>query len=147
MTIGWLMTGYGQPMTFFWSDSNLGAVGNIRTPACEASPPAWFANCHPLCVALTDRDLRQIRAPSEYLPGAGLCVRNTAWEKPIRNGFRSQLTQGGEDVELTRALQLSGWKLRIDQRLRLRHSVPSHRLQWTYLRKLQSNYGSSDSCS
>lgn len=128
----------------FLSDSNLGAVGSIRTPACEASPPAWFANCHSLCAVLTDRDLEQIQSPSEYLPGAGLCVRKTAWEKLIQNGFRSQLTQGGEDVELTRALQLSGWRLRIDQRLRLRHFMPSHRLQWTYLRRLQRNYGASD---
>jgi glycosyltransferase involved in cell wall biosynthesis len=135
----------------FSSNSNLGAVGSIRTPACEASPPAWFANCHSLCAVLTDRDLEQIQEPLEYLPGAGLCVRKTAWEKLIQNGFRSQLTgsigkklQGGEDVELTRALRLSGWKLRIDQRLRLQHFMPSHRLQWTYLRRLQRNYGASD---
>jgi glycosyltransferase involved in cell wall biosynthesis len=135
----------------FSSNSNLGAVGSIRTPACEASPPAWFANCHSLCAVLTERDLEQIQEPLEYLPGAGLCVRKTAWEKLIQNGFRSQLTgsmgkklQGGEDVELTRALRLSGWKLRIDQRLRLQHFMPSHRLQWMYLRRLQRNYGASD---
>ena len=62
----------------FSSDSNLGAVGSIRTPVCEVSPPAWFANCHSLCAVLTDSDLEQIQEPLEYLPGAGLCVRKTA---------------------------------------------------------------------
>jgi glycosyltransferase involved in cell wall biosynthesis len=135
----------------FSSDSNLGAVGSIRTPACEVSPPAWFANRHSLYAVLTDRELEQIEEPLEYIPGAGLCVRKAAWVKLIQNGFRSQQTgsigkklQGGEDVELTRALRLSGWKLRIDQRLRLQHFMPSNRLQWTYLRRLQRNYGASD---
>jgi glycosyltransferase involved in cell wall biosynthesis len=126
------------------SDLSLGAVGSIRTPACEVVSPAWFANCHSLCAVLTDRDFEQIREPLEYLPGAGLCVRKAAWEKLIQNGFHSQLTQGGEDLELTRALRLSGWKLRIDQRLRLQHFMPNHRLQWMYLRKLQRNYSASD---
>jgi len=126
------------------SDSELGAIGSIRIPACEVCPPAWFANCHSLCAVLTDRDLEEIRQPLEYLPGAGVCVRRKAWEQLIENGFRSHLTQGGEDVELTRALQLSGWKLRIEQRLRLRHFIPKYRLQWMYLRKLQRAYGASD---
>jgi glycosyltransferase involved in cell wall biosynthesis len=133
------------------SDPSLGAVGSIRTPVCEVSPPAWFADFHSLYAVLTDCELEKIQDPLEYLPTAGLCVRRTAWEKLIQNGFRSQLAgsigkklQGGEDVELTRALLLSGWKLRIDQRLRLRHFIPGHRLQWMYLRKLQRNYSASD---
>jgi len=28
------------------SDPSLGAVGSIRTPACEVSPPAWFEKFH-----------------------------------------------------------------------------------------------------
>jgi glycosyltransferase involved in cell wall biosynthesis len=133
------------------SDSSLGAVGSIRTPACEVSPPAWFANFHSRYAVLTDHDFEQIRGPLDYLPTAGLCVRKAAWKKLVQNGFRPKLTgsvgkklQGGEDMELTRALRLSGWRLRIDQRLRLQHFMPSHRLQWTYLRKLQRSYGASD---
>ena len=50
-------------------------------------------------------------------------------------------------MELTRALRLSGWKLRIDQRLRLQHFMPSNRLQWTYLRRLQRKYSRCRCCS
>ena len=85
--------------------------------------------------------------PPEFLNGAGLCVRRVAWEKLVENGFRPQLTgrvgkwlSAGDDTELTLALRLAGWKLRIEQRLRLQHFLPSHRLQWTYLRKLARNY-------
>jgi glycosyltransferase involved in cell wall biosynthesis len=133
------------------SDPSLGAVGSIRTPACEVSPPAWFANFHSRYAVLTDDDFEQIREPLDYLPTAGLCVRKAAWKRLVQNGFRPKMTgsigkklQGGEDVELTRALRLSGWKLRIDERLRLQHFMPSHRLQWTYLRRLQRGYGESD---
>jgi glycosyltransferase involved in cell wall biosynthesis len=134
------------------SDSNLGAVGSIRTPACEVPPPAWFVDVHSLYAVLTDRELEQIERPVEYLLTAGLCVRKAAWENLLKNGFRHQLDGktgrllqgGGEDVELTRALLLSGWTLRTDARLRLRHFIPSHRLQWMYVRRLQRNYSASD---
>jgi glycosyltransferase involved in cell wall biosynthesis len=132
------------------SDPSLGAVGSIRTPACEVSPPAWFEKFHPIYAVLTDRDLEQIQRPIQDLPTSGLCVCKAAWEKLIQDGFRFQLTGrlgkklwGGEDAELTMALRLSGWKLRIDQRLRLQHFMPSHRLRWMYLRRLQRGYAAS----
>jgi glycosyltransferase involved in cell wall biosynthesis len=143
----WLRTSY----EIISSDSSLGAVGSIRTPTCDTSHPTWFADFHSTYAVLTASELEQIREPLEYLPTAGLCIRRAAWEKLIQNGFRFQLTgsigestQGGEDVELTRALCLSGWKLRIDPRLRLQHYMPSSRLQWKYLRKLQRSYSASD---
>ena len=43
---------------------------------------------------------------------------------------------GVEDTELTVALRFNGWKLKIDPRLQLQHFLPSHRLQWGYLRRL-----------
>jgi glycosyltransferase involved in cell wall biosynthesis len=142
----WVRTAY----EIISSDSNLGAIGSIRTPACRVSPPAWFENFHSSYAVLTDREFEKIGQPLEYLPGAGLCVRKQAWEMLVRNGYHFQLTgrtgkklQGGEDTELTTALRLSGWNLRIEPRLRLQHFMPSQRLQWTYLRRLQRNYGAS----
>jgi glycosyltransferase involved in cell wall biosynthesis len=133
------------------SDPALGAVGSIRTPVCEVSPPAWFANVHSSYAILTDHEFEQMREPPPYLPTAGLCLRRVAWDKLIQNGFHLQPIGslgkeivGGEDVELTRSLRLSGWKLRVDQRLRLLHFMPSHRLQWAYARRLLRDYGASD---
>jgi glycosyltransferase involved in cell wall biosynthesis len=142
----WVRTAYD----IITSDAGLGAVGSIRTPACEVSSPAWFDNFHSPYAVLTEQDLEQIDEPLDYLPTAGLCVRKAAWDRLIQNGFRFQLTgtvgkklQGGEDAELTIAFRLSGWKLRIDPRLRLQHFMPSQRLRWTYLRKLLRDYGAS----
>jgi glycosyltransferase involved in cell wall biosynthesis len=139
----WVRTAYN----IISSDSYLGAVGSIRDAACEVSSPAWFEDFHEPYAVFTERDLEQTTEPLQYLPTAGLCVRRAAWDRLIQNGFRFQLTgtvgnklQGGEDAELTMALRLSGWNLRIDRRLRLQHFMPSPRLEWSYLRRLLRNY-------
>jgi glycosyltransferase involved in cell wall biosynthesis len=132
------------------SDSRLGAVGSIRDAACEVSSPAWFDDFHESYAVLTERDLEQMTEPLRYLPTAGLCVRGAAWDQLVRNGFRFQLPgrvgnnlHGGEDVELTMALRLTGWNLRIDRRLRLQHFMPRRRLEWRYLRRMLRDYGAS----
>lgn len=73
-----------------------------------------------------------------------VCVYVRRLGRVIQDGFRFQLTGrlgkkllGGEDAELTMALRLSGWRLRIDRRLRLQHFMPSHRLRRMYLRRLR----------
>jgi glycosyltransferase involved in cell wall biosynthesis len=132
------------------SDPHLGAVGSIRVPACEVSSPSWFDDFHSSYAILTEQDLQQMENPPEYLPTAGLCVSKPAWERLIQSGFRFQLcgsvgrkVQGGEDTELTMALRLSGWRLRVDPRLRLQHFMPEQRLKWMYLRRLLRGYGDS----
>jgi hypothetical protein len=43
---------------------------------------------------------------------------------------------GCGDLELTRAIRLSGWRLDREPRLRMHHFLPAHRLDWAYLRRL-----------
>ena len=132
------------------ADSRLAAVGSVREPACEVPPPPWFDNFHSDYAVLTERDLERMPQPPTFLATAGLCIRRAAWEDLVQRGFHSLVSGsvgskplGGEDTELTLALRLSGWKLSIDARLRLQHFMPSQRLQWSYLRRLGRNYGSS----
>ena len=96
------------------------------------SSPAWFDDFHSPYAVLTEQDLEHMQKAPEYLPTAGLCVRKAAWDRLIQNGFRFQLTgsvgkklQGGEDTELTIALRLSGWQLRIDRDCRCSISCPA----------------------
>ena len=143
----WVRTAY----EIISSDTGLGAVGSILMPVCEVPSPAWFDDFHSRYAILTEHDLEQMPEPEpHYLPTAGLCVRKGAWVRLIQNGFQFQLIgrtgkklQGGEDTELTMALRLSGWKLRIDPRLRLQHFVPAQRLRWNYLRRLERGHGAS----
>jgi hypothetical protein len=84
------------------------------------------------------------------LIGAGLSVRKAAWDSLVREGFHSWLSgrvgarlSGGEDTELTIALLLNGWKLALEPRLKLKHFMPAHRLDWRYLRRTARGYGAS----
>jgi glycosyltransferase involved in cell wall biosynthesis len=132
------------------SDSQLGAVGSVLMPACQVPSPAWFDNFHSSYAVLTYTDLLQMSQPPKSLPTAGLCIRKKAWEMLVQKGFHFLLSgsvgdnvQGGEDTELTLALRLSGWNLRIDPRLQIQHFMSARRLTWEYLRKLLRSYGAS----
>ena len=142
----WVRTGY----SIICSDEGLGALGSIRALACEGPRPKWFGKFHESYAIFTERDLDRVQGHLQYLATAGLCIRKSAWQTLLQNGFESQLTSrvgqnlmGGEDVELTSALRLSGWKLAVDRRLRLRHFMPAHRLKWAYLRRLSRGQGAS----
>jgi len=124
----------------FSSDWRLGAVGSVREPVCEVASPPWFENFHSIYAVLTEQDLENMPQPPTWLPTAGLSIRKAAWEQLVCGGFHSLLPekpQRAEDTELTLALHLSGWKLRIDRRLRLQHFLPCQRVRWGYLRRLE----------
>jgi len=131
------------------SDPGLGAVGGICVPTFGVPAPRWFKEFHSTYAILTDDDLRHRLVP-EYLHGAGLCVRKRAWIELIQSGFCSLVTDrvgghlsGGGDTELTLAIRLAGWKIRVESRLRLQHFMPAERLRWEYLRRLKRGYGAS----
>lgn len=131
------------------NDLSIGALGSICEPAFETTEPEWFRDFHSTYAILTDSDLKFDSAP-EYLHGAGLCIRRRAWIQLLQGGFHSLLTDrvggrlsGGGDTELTLAIRLAGWTIRVEPRLRLQHFMPAQRLRWEYLRRLQRGYGSS----
>ena len=68
----------------------------------------------------------------------------------VEQGFSAGLADrtgtsisSGGDSELCLALRLAGWRLSYDPRLRLRHYLPSSRLEWDYLRRLRRAFGAS----
>jgi hypothetical protein len=85
---------------------------------------------------------------SWLLIGAGMSIRKECWEDLKVNGFRCRLTDRvGKslatcgDLELGCAIQLAGWKIRVEPRLQLQHYMTPPRLQWRYLRKLARTTG------
>lgn len=125
------------------SDPSLGAVGSICEPVFEVSEPEWFREFHSIYSILTDSDLDQCESP-EHLQVPGVCVRKQAWVQLQQGGFRSLLSKrvrrqpsGGSDPEMTLAIRLAGWKLRVDPRLRLQRCVSAQHLRWEHLRRLQ----------
>ncbi|MGH7265987.1 MAG: hypothetical protein ACREMB_14255, partial [Candidatus Rokuibacteriota bacterium] len=63
-----------------------------------------------------------------------------------RNGppahFEAWINSGG-DAEICFALRLAGWRLWFEPRMRLRHFIQTHRLDWWYLRRLFRGVGAS----
>jgi cellulose synthase/poly-beta-1,6-N-acetylglucosamine synthase-like glycosyltransferase len=128
----------------------VGACGGFNEPVCEGGAPAWFN-----AVQASFGTGPQGRARGDYtddptyLWGAGMTVRRRAWLHLIEGGFRPGLVdrQGtknyssGGDVEISFALRLSGWRLRFEPSLRLRHVLPRERLDWAYLRRLTRGQG------
>ncbi len=128
----------------FASDPALGAMGSICEPLLEVPAPDWFEGFHSTYAILPDSDLKFWKLP-EHLHGAGLCVRKDAWMQLIQGGFRPLVTDrsGGGDIELTSAIRLAGWKIRVEPRLRLQHLVAARSLRWEHLRRLQRYHGAS----
>jgi glycosyltransferase involved in cell wall biosynthesis len=142
----WVRTAY----RVLSADPLIGALGSACDLACEVPAPKWFDQFHPSYAILPSHNLTQMQCRPIFLNGAGLCVRKVAWQQLVREGFCSVLTDrvgtvlaGGGDTELTIALRLSGWKLRVEPSLRLQHYMPARRLRWRYLRQLERGYSAS----
>ena len=117
----------------------VGALGGFNEPVCEISPPPWLERFQYAYAAGPQGPARgDVTASRGFLWGAGLTVRKGAWDQLVGQGFRLQLPdrQGstsfnsGGDSEICFALRLSGWRLWFEPRLRLRHFLPGHRLEW-----------------
>ena len=77
-----------------------------------------------------------------------MTIRRQCWQELRRDGFQLQLTgrvgaklTTCEDLELGCAIQLAGWKIRVEPRLKLQHYMPPARLDWNYLRRLVRKTG------
>ncbi len=130
----------------------VGACGGFNEPVCEVAPPAWFEGLQSAYAAgpqgPSSGDVTDTRG---FLWGAGLTVRKAAWDHLVAHGFRPLLvdrrgsanSNSGGDSEICFALRLSGWRLWFEPRLRLRHFLLAHRLDWRYLRRLFRGVGAS----
>lgn len=124
----------------------LGVVAPLIYPAFEAPPPRWwydYANYFAILLSAPTTPLR-------YLNCGGAAIRKSAWDGLRGDGFQWRMVgrEGkklscGEDNELTFALRLAGWKLRIEPRLRLIHFIEAHRVTWPYMRRMVRGYAAS----
>lgn len=127
----------------------VGALGGRTEAVFEDEPPWWF-ECfqQQFVVGRQQEKTGSISIDRGYLWGAGLTIRKTAWVRMVANGFQSLLSDrkgealvSGGDNEIGYALILSGWKLYYDSDLCLKHFMPSSRMNWSYLRKLNRGLG------
>ena len=124
-------------------DSELGALGSHNTAMAEVPFPEWFWRWAHYYAAHASCRSKSATLERWILVGAGMTIRKAAWQDLKRNNFGPRLTDRvGKrlstcgDLELGFAIQLAGWKIRVEPRLKLQHFMTPNRLQWRYLRNL-----------
>jgi glycosyltransferase involved in cell wall biosynthesis len=140
-TVHWLMQNRPE----------MGACGGRIEEVCEVEPPDWFdAFKVALAISPKDETYGWISEPDEFLPGAGLSIRQTALRDILALGFSPTLSGrsgksllSGEDLELGAALRLAGWKLWREECLPIKHFMPAGRLTWSYMKRLHYGFGAS----
>jgi glycosyltransferase involved in cell wall biosynthesis len=117
------------------TQGEVGACGGYSDAICEGPAPTWFERY---------REYYAIGPPASAagtspatLWFAGLTVRTEAWRTLRRGGFRFLTVTAAEDNEFTLALRLAGWRLWLDDELRMKHVLPQARLTWPYFCAMQ----------
>jgi glycosyltransferase involved in cell wall biosynthesis len=131
---------------FMGSDAAIGIMGGRGKAAFESDPPFWFEQ-YQTAFAVGSAG-KTTGFQQTYITGAGMNVRKSAWDHLRSNGFefilsgrKGKALSSGEDVELSYALLLAGYKLYYDDNLLFYHFMPAGRLRWDYLVKLFGAFG------
>lgn len=147
----WVCSGWvARVSEIFARDERIGVAGGPSEAVFESDRPDWFPAIQGFYAVgaqhAASGDITE--ASGTLLWGAGLCIRKEAWQELFGRGFQfllsdrkgEQLSTGG-DTEICFALRALGWRFWYDEQLRLRHCIPSSRLQWSYARKLMRGMG------
>jgi hypothetical protein len=129
---------------------DVGACGGVNEPNLDDAPPAWFNERQGAYAAGSQGEAGDVTESRGYLWGGGFILRGQAWDQLVTGGFRPRLVGkrasgdvgSGDDAELCRALQLAGWRLWFEPRLRLEHRIAAHRIDWWVLRRMYRGIGS-----
>ena len=116
--------------------NNIGALGGCGTLAFEVQPEVEGMS---FIFAAGKQAPRSGRVAENRVYGAGCVIRHSAYEKLLKSGFKSLLTdrQGtelssGGDYELCYALAILGCDIWYDDRLRFVHFITRERLTREY---------------
>lgn len=113
--------------------------------------PFWFFKYqHAYAIGSQGENEGVVPDSRGYLWGAGISFRKSALMQLIDSGFKPLLTgrsgqslSAGEDAELCLALRACGWKLWYSPQLKLRHFIPSFKVDWNYLLRMYKGFGAS----
>ncbi|MCC2547909.1 glycosyltransferase family 2 protein [Hymenobacter sp. BT175] len=149
----WLAPNYvGLVFEIMSAHPEIGILGAHAEGAFEITPPKWFEEFRAVYAVGPQNNGKSGPLPDHegYLYGAGSVVRKSGWLKLLDHDFRfttstkrGKIIVSGEDVELGDALQLAGYKLWYDDRLRLKHFMFKERLTWHYLMRIGQGTASS----
>ena len=132
------------------NNNKVGALGGCGFPVFEGKKPDWFDTySHSFAVGpQAHKDGKISNYPAEIY-GAGAFFRKPVLEHFINKGFKSGLSGrtannlvSGEDVEWCYLIQLAGYEIWYDHRLKFKHTMPEGRMNWEYYLKLKRGIAS-----
>jgi len=122
-----------------------GVIGGCGILASDSEVPDWF----PLVAksyALGSQPTRDGRR--NYVYGAGMVLRRSAWEKILSLGYKSLLTDRvgaslscGGDVEICAAMRIAGFEVYASDELVFRHHIGAGRMRLSYYARLLNGSG------
>jgi glycosyltransferase involved in cell wall biosynthesis len=117
-------------------NNNIGALGGFGKLLFEGCPPSMELS---YIFASGPQAPRSGKVPENRVYGAGCVIRHSAYEKLLKSGFKSLLTDrkgaelsSGGDHELCYALAILGYDIWYDESLRFTHFITRERLAWEY---------------
>jgi GT2 family glycosyltransferase len=129
---------------------DIGAMGVYSEPVFASAPPAWFEQVKgSYAVGHQGADAGDISNARGMVWGAGSSYRVAALRDAIER-FGPPVVAGrtgdkpigsGEDSELCYMVKAAGWKIWYDPSIKIKHFVPPHKLNWSYLCGIHVGFG------
>ncbi|MDF7810191.1 glycosyltransferase [Hymenobacter sp. YC55] len=123
-------------------------VGGNNIGVFETPPPSWLPFFqHSYAIGTQGKLNFEILEGNQYIVGAGMAFRKTAYTSIKQKGFKFYLTDrignkvvGGGDVELCYIFKLAGYQIAYSSALTLQHYMPSGRMTKKYLASMWHQY-------
>jgi hypothetical protein len=133
----------------FQEKSDCGAIGGLGIPAAQTeSIPEWFSKFLASYAACPQEKKSGYKG---VVYGAGMAFRKSIFDKIYKSNYESLLTcrkgdslDAGGDSEMCYQIRLAGHKIWYDEKLTFQHFIPSKRINWDYLKKLQIGFAKSN---
>lgn len=119
-------------------DPEIGALGGIGIPFFEFEAPSWFDQyAHSFAVGPQNWHLGDSNNKLGYLYGASLVIRKELVLHIFHSDFELALIGrkkdslvSGDDVEMCYLIQLQGYRLVYNERMKFSHYMPESRMNW-----------------
>ena len=136
----------------FREHPQMGLCGGQLEGVFETRPPDWFFKISTaFALGKQWKETSDITDSRKYVWGAGLSFRKPAFESLMRAGFNYILSgrkgnklSAGEDKELAYAFRLAGYRIWYFEELKMRHFIPSARIDWSYTKKMFMGFGEAE---
>lgn len=124
--------------------NDVGVIGSLGKAFFEGEKPVWFDQYSSSFAVGPQKGMDPTGDNLNFVYGACSTYRKailldlfTRGFQPLLTGRKGEETISGDDVEWCYLMQIAGFKILVDSRLKFIHRIPNARLQWDYYLKLK----------